>query len=109
MASGRVFFTTMLRRANTDGKPLQSGGQRVARVGLQVVGNGGRGAVEPEIGNLRQHLALARDAVGHDAIKGGNAVGGDEQEVFAQIEDFADFAGFEFIESGQVQLQQRLV
>ena len=52
------------------------------------------------MGKLREHLAFARDAVGHDAIEGRDAVGGDEQEGVAEIEDLADLAGLEFRDAG---------
>ena len=68
-----------------------------------------RHAVEPEIRNLRQHLALARDAVGHDAVEGGDAVAGHEKQPVAQVEDFADLAAFDFADARQFQLQQRFV
>ena len=53
----------------------------------------GFGLVEPEMGNLREHLALARDAVGHDAVEGRNAVSGDEEQRVAEVEDLPDLAG----------------
>ena len=59
--------------------------------------------------NLREHLALARDAVGHDDIEGGNAVAGDEQQAVAEVEDFADFAAAEFFDAGQIELQNWFV
>ena len=51
----------------------------------------------------------ARDAVGHDDVEGGNAVAGDEQEAVAEVIDFADLAGADFFEAGQVELENRFV
>ena len=38
------------------------------------------GLLEPEMGELGQHLAFARDAIGHDAVEGRNPVRGDKQQ-----------------------------
>ena len=65
-----------------------------------VVGDDALGLVEPEMGNLREHLALARNAVGHDAIEGGDAVGGYQQQAVAEIKHFADLAAFDFRDAG---------
>src|SRR5689334_3206702 len=59
------------------------------------------------MGKLRKHLALARDAVGHDAIERGNAIRCDEQEGVAEVKDLADLAALELLDAGQVELQQR--
>ena len=59
------------------------------------------GAVEPELGDHVKDFTLVRDAVGHDDIKGRNAVGCDEEILVSEIVDFADLAGFEFFDSGQ--------
>ena len=69
----------------------------------------GGGLGEPEIGNLREHLALARNPVGHDAIEGGDAVGGDKQQAVAQIKNFADLAAFQFADAGQFKRQKWFV
>ena len=60
---------------------------------------------EPEIGNLREHLALARNAVGHDDVEGREAVAGDEQQPVAEVEDFAHLAALEFFDAGQFELR----
>lgn len=65
--------------------------------------------VKPEIGNLREDLAFARDAIRHDAIKGGNAVRGHEQQTVTQIKHFADLAAFKFADAGQIKLEKWLV
>jgi hypothetical protein len=62
----------------------------------QVVRLKGFGLGKPKIRDLGQHFAFARDAVGHDAIKGRDAIGGDEQKPVPQVKYFADFAAFEF-------------
>ena len=59
---------------------------------------------EPEIGYARQNFALARNAIGQDAIKGGYAVGSDEQKPVTQVKYLAHFAAFEFAEPGQLKL-----
>ena len=59
--------------------------------------------------NLREHFAFARNAVGHDDVEGGDAVAGDEQEAVAEVKDFADFAGADFFDAGQVELENRFV
>ena len=61
------------------------------------------------MGNLRQHFAFARNAVGHDDVEGGDAVGGDEQQTVAEIENLADLAAFHFLDSGQIKLENRFV
>ena len=90
------------------GRP-QLRGQSIARAGKEMVGLETSGLREPEIGNLREDLAFARDAVGHDAIERRDAVGGDEEEAVAEVKDFADFAAFDFADAGQVELQERFV
>ncbi len=65
--------------------------------------------LEPEMGNLREHFAFVRNAVGHDDVEGGDAVAGDEQEAVAEVKDFADFAGADFFDAGQIELQNWFV
>ena len=74
-----------------------------------MVGRQLRQQIEPKIGELRQHLAFARDAVGHHAIKRGDAVGGDEEQAVPQIKNFPHLAALHFFHTGQIQLQQRFV
>ena len=53
---------------------------------------------------LREHLALARDRVGQDAVEGREPVGGHEQQaVAAQVEDLAHLAGTQFRDAGQIE------
>src|SRR5471032_336181 len=65
--------------------------------------------LEPEMRDLCEYFALARNAVGHDYVEGGDAVAGDEQEAVAEVEDFADFAGADFFDAGEVELQNWFV
>ena len=46
----------------------------------QLVGQDMRQPVEPEIGQLREHLALVRNRVGQYGVEGGKAVAGDDQQ-----------------------------
>ena len=74
----------------------------------QVVGDDVRGPVEPEIADLAEHLALARDRVGQHHVERAQAVGGDHQQVaIAQVEHVADLAAVDQVQAGQVGLQQR--
>ena len=52
--------------------------------------------LEPEMRDLREHFAFARNAVGHDDVEGGDAVAGDEQKTVAEVKEFADVAGADF-------------
>ena len=65
--------------------------------------------LEPEMRDLREHFAFARDAVGHDDVEGGDAVAGDEQEAVAEVKDFADLAGADFFDAGQIELENGFV
>ena len=65
--------------------------------------------LKPEMRDLREHFALARNAVGHDDVKGGDAVAGDEQEAFAEVIDFADFAGADAFDAGEIELENGCV
>jgi len=79
---------------------LEAGRQGVFRAGEQVMGLERRRLRKPEMRELGQHLALARDAVGHDAIERGNAVGGHKEQAVAQVEDFPHFAAFQAGDAG---------
>ncbi len=52
---------------------------------------------EPKRGKLIQDRALARNRIGEDDIKSGEPIGRDEEERFAEIKHFADFAAAEFL------------
>ncbi len=64
---------------------------------------------EPEIGNLGQHLALARNAIGHDHVKGRNPVRRHEQQTVAEVKNLAHLAALELAKTGQVEFEQRSV
>jgi hypothetical protein len=81
------------------------------------------GPVEPEVGDLAQHLALARDRIGQDHIECAQAVGGHDQQVVPlggraglcvggqaparDLEDVADLAAVAQVQTGKIGLQQR--
>ena len=44
------------------------------------------------MGDLGEHLAFAGDAVGHDAVEGRDAVGGDEEEPVSEVEEVTNLA-----------------
>jgi hypothetical protein len=44
------------------------------------------------MGNLGQDLPFSWDTVGHDAVKGGYPVCGDEQKLISEIKYFTHFA-----------------
>src|SRR5690606_18300226 len=84
----------------------------------QVVGNDVLGAAEPEVADLAQHLALARDRVGQYHVEGAEPVGGDHQQVAAvgrgvvgqavggDVEHVADLAAVAQRQPGQYRLGQ---
>ena len=47
---------------------------------------------EPVCGDLRQDIAFVGDALAHDDVEGGDAVGRDDQQSFTQIIDVTDLA-----------------
>src|SRR6266540_1972325 len=53
----------------------------------EVIGHDIAGQLEPEGGELREDEALIGDADGEDDVEGGNAVGGDDEEVVAEVVD----------------------
>jgi hypothetical protein len=77
----------------------------------QVVRHQVCGLVEPEIADLAQHLALARDRIGQDHVEGAEAVGRDDQELrrgacAGQFEDIAHLATVAQRQAGQIGLKQ---
>ncbi len=82
--------------------------KRIVRTGEQMVRHERGKLLEPEMGNLREHLALARDAVGHDDVEGGDAVAGDEEVGVAEIENLADLAALDLRDAGQIELEKWL-
>ncbi len=84
----------------------------------QVVGHQVFGLVEPEVGHLAQHLALAGNRVGQHHVERGQTIGSHHQQVVARggiggqavagdIEDIADLATVTQRQAGQIGLQQR--
>ena len=62
--------------------------------------------VEPEQGHLVQHAAFVGDAGGEDVIEGGDAVGGDDQQVIADSVDVADLAAADPFQAGQISIEK---
>ncbi len=60
-------------------------------------------APKPKRGKLVQDGALARNGIGENDIKGGEPIGRDEEESFAEIKHFADFAAAEFLYFGKIE------
>src|SRR5262245_34163648 len=90
-------------------KGLQFRREGIPGMGDEMVGLKGFGLSEPKIGNLSEHFAFARDAVGHDAIEGRDAVGRDEQKSIIEVKNFADLAAFNFFDTWKVELEHGLV
>ncbi len=109
MASGFALFHNHGTARELRGERLEIFWQRIVRAGEQMVRHERSKFLKPEMRDLREHLALARNAVGHDDVEGGNAVAGDEQEGVAEVEDFADLAGADFFDAGQIELQDGFV
>ena len=49
-------------------------------------------AAEPEAGELREHAPLVRDARPQHVVEGGDPVGGDDEQLIADLVDVAHFA-----------------
>ncbi|MFM1944078.1 MAG: hypothetical protein RI897_3060 [Verrucomicrobiota bacterium] len=84
---------------------LEAGGQRIVGEVDAVIGYEGGDLIEPKVGDLREDLAFSGDAIGEDDIERGDPVGSDHEVMFAEVEHFADFAAFDFLDSGQVELE----
>ncbi len=68
-------------------------GRKIARSGGQEMMWGDRRhPAEPEVRQLGQDLALARDAGPQDVVVGRDPVGGDDQQLVSQVVDIADLA-----------------
>ena len=48
--------------------------------------------LEPEAGELREHAALVRDARPQHVVEGRDPVGGDDEQLIADLVDVAHFA-----------------
>ena len=74
---------------------MKYGGKVSECGGYDVVGKENK-FFKPEGGKLGEHLPLAWNGGGQDAVKGGDAIGGDEKQVFAKVVNIADLAGGDF-------------
>jgi hypothetical protein len=61
---------------------------------------------KPERGELREHLAFARDGIRQDAVECRDAIGGDEKQVFAEVENLAHFSARDFANAGKIESEQ---
>ena len=57
-----------------------------------VVRHDRRGVPEPERRELREHLALVRNARAEHVVERRDPIGGDEQQAVAEVEQVADLA-----------------
>ena len=57
-----------------------------------MIADDGLRAREPERGDLGQHFALVRYAGAEHVVERGDAIGGDDQQLVAEIVDVADLA-----------------
>ena len=62
--------------------------------------------IEPVDGQLGEHLALARNTVGQDHVEGGNAVRGDEENIFAGLINVANFSARNELDTGEVAFKE---
>jgi len=72
-----------------------------------MIGQNRGKAIKPKEGELGEDFAFARNAVGHDAIEGGDSIGGHEEKAVTEVEHLADLAAFHFCNAGQVDLKER--
>ena len=61
---------------------------------------------KPPAAELGEHFALAGYRIRENAVKGRDAVGRDNEQFIAEIEDFADFAAAKFGDAGKVAGQE---
>ena len=99
----------MNRRASLPANGCKAAGKRIVGAGQQMVRHERGKLIEPEIRNLGEHLALTRDAVGHDDIKRRDAVAGDQQQPVAEVENLADLAAAQFLDAWQLEREDRFV
>jgi hypothetical protein len=59
-------------------------------------------SVEPKCGEPVEHLSLAWNGIGKDAVESRDSVGSDEEQVLAKVKDLADFAAAEFFDAGKI-------
>ena len=83
-------------------------GRKVADLGCHdVVRNDVGHLFEPELGNLGQDEAFVGNALVHDDIESRDAVGGDQQQVFAEVVNVPHFALVDQLEVCKIGLGQR--
>ena len=70
----------------------QDGGEVVDVDRDQMMRNEVGDVVEPEGRQLREHAALVGDAGAEHVVERGDAIGGDDQQVLAEIVDVAHLA-----------------
>ena len=93
VAAGYAFHGEHLGAADEHGAAFELRREAGGRGRDEVVGDEIGKEVEPEKGELGEEAALAGDAGGEDVVEGGEAVGGDEEEiVFGGGVDVADLA-----------------
>jgi hypothetical protein len=72
-----------------------------------MVGHQRARAIEPEVADLAEHLALAGDRIGQHDIERGEPVGrDDEQAIAGQLEHVADLAAVPQRQAGKVGLEK---
>ena len=59
--------------------------------------------LKPEHRQPAQHRTFVRDGIGQNAIKRGNPVSRDEEQMLAEVEDFAHLAAGDFGNAGKVE------
>jgi hypothetical protein len=62
--------------------------------------------IEPERGQLREHLALVGNARAEHVVERGNPIGGDDEQIVAELVDVADLAAPEERQSVDLGLEQ---
>ena len=62
------------------------------------------GFAEPEFAERGEDAAFFGNRIGQDHVERADAVGGDEQQRVAEIEDFAHLAALEFLDAGNIDL-----
>ena len=80
---------------------MQCGWERLESRGDEVVRNKVENVI-PEYRHLREDLAFSRDCCWQDAVEGRNAVGGDNEEAVAEIENLTDFSTAKFFDAGKI-------
>ena len=80
----------------------QGGGELVDVGSDQMVGHDVAEEIEPEEGHLSEDAAFVGNALGEDAVEGGDAVGGDDEKVVTGSVNVANFAAGKFLYSREL-------